>query len=330
MAKWTRLLVELPYWFILFPAWMSHVGLFLCHINSAKALSQFITQANEARQHSASRDAMDRTEYLPLLQSSLKFGVKTGLLSFGALVLEILVYLKLIHGISLAVVLFPMWMLVVGGIVHGLFCKSQHLLRVLCWILICASMVMACLKVDSHSPTVSWRMIVLPVVTVLCISSATLIYIVYGHQVGYYRLTESQLTAGNLYSLAALISIVLVLVLGEMIPLSRPVELTTKLFVVIMAPVVVVLVGMGGYVISRDEFGRLLLYGGQSSIHPKVLKWTDAGWTSVQGQGITNIPMFGQVRYAKQIMPFSTDQLVPTMEIRCLPACLPACLRFTD
>ena len=139
-------------------------------------------------------------------------------------------------------------------------------------------------------------MIVSPIVTVLSISSATLIYIVYGHQLGYYRLTESQLTAGNLYSLAALISIVLVVVIGEVMPLSRPIEITTRVFLVSMAPLVVTLVGMGAWVVSRDEFGRLLLYGGQAAVHPRKLRWETKGWTSIQGRGVTNIPMFGEVR----------------------------------
>ena len=112
------------------------------------------------------------------------------------------------------------------------------------------------------------------------------------------RLTESQLTAGNLCLLAALISIVLVVVIGEVIPLSRPVEIETRVFVVLMAPLVVTLVGMGAWVVSRDEFGRLLLYGGQAAVHPRKLQWeTNNGWTSVQGRGITSIPMFGEVRY---------------------------------
>jgi hypothetical protein len=153
------------------------------------------------------------------------------------------------------------------------------------------------MKVDHGYDNIRWRVVVSPIVTVLSISSATLIYIVYGHQVGYYRLTESQLTAGNLYSLAALISIVLVVVIGEVIPLSRPVEIETRVFVVLMAPLVVTLVGMGAWVVSRDEFGRLLLYGGQAAVHPRKLRWETNGWTSVQGRGVTSIPMFGEVRY---------------------------------
>jgi hypothetical protein len=157
-------------------------------------------------------------------------------------------------------------------------------------------MLLACLKVDYGMDWVLWRMVISPIVAVLSISSATLIYIVYGHQIGYYRLTEAQLTAGNLYALAALISIVLVVVVGEIMPLSRPVEIETRVFVLLMAPLVVALVGMGAWVVSRDEFGRLLLYGGQSAVHPKKLRWDKNGWTSVQGRGVTVIPMFGEVR----------------------------------
>ena len=298
MARWTGLLLNLPFWFILLPSWLSHVGLFWCHILSAKALSSFIAEANDSRQRSDSRDHLDRTEYLPLLQRSLKFGLKTGLISFGVFIFEILVYFRLARGrLSLSSVFFPFWIMVFGGIVDGIICKTQHFVRLICWILIFAAMLLSCLKIDHGIDSIRWRMIVSPIVTVLCISSAALIYIVYGHQIGYYRLTESQLTAGNLYSLAALISIVLVIVIGEVIPMNRPVEIETRVFVVLMAPLVVTLVGMGAWVVSRDEFGRLLLYGGQAAVHPRKLRWETKGWTSVQGRGVTNIPMFGEVRY---------------------------------
>lgn len=264
---------------------------------SAKALSTFIAEANDSRQRPDSRDHLDRTEYLPLLQRSLKFGLKTGLISFGVFIFEILIYVRLARGkLSLSVVFIPIWIMVVGGILDGIICKTQHPMRVVCWMLTFAAMILACLKVDYDSDTIRWRMVVSPIVTVLSIASATLIYIVYGHQIGYYRLTESQLTAGNLYSLAALISIVLVVVIGEVIPLARPVEIETRVFVVLMAPLVVVLVGMGAWVVSRDEFGRLLLYGGQAAVHPRRLRWETNGWTSVQGKGVTNIPLFGEVR----------------------------------
>jgi hypothetical protein len=58
----------------------------------------------------------------------------------------------------------------------------------------------------------------------------------------------------------------------------------------------VVLVGMGAWVVSRNEFGRLLLYGGQAQVHPRRLRFDANGWTSVQGSGVKNIPMFGEVR----------------------------------
>jgi hypothetical protein len=299
MARWTQLLLSLPYWFILFPSWMSHVGLFWCHLMSAKALSTFIADANDSRQRPDSRDHLDRTEYLPLLQRSLKFGLKTGVLSFSIFVLELLIYIRLAgrRNMSLSVVLLPLWIMVGGGIADGVVCKTQHFVRVVCWILLMTAMILVCLKVDYSFDTITWRIIISPIVSVLSISSATLIYIVHGHQIGYYRLTESQLTAGNLYSLAALMSIVLVIVIGEVIPLNRPVEVETRLFVVVLAPLVVTLVGMGAWVVSRDEFSRLLLYGGQAAVHPRKLRWESNGWTSVQGRGVVTIPMFGEVRY---------------------------------
>ena len=298
MARWTRLLPGIPFWFILFPCWASHIGLVWLHLLSARALSTFIAEANDGRQRPDSRDHLNRTEYLPLLQRSLKFGLKTGLLSFCMFVFEILIYIRLARGsISLSAALFPLWLLVTGGILDGFICKTQQLLRVLCWLLTFAAMVLLVIKVDHGVDSIRWRVVFSPVIAVLAISSGSLVYIIYGHQIGYYRLTESQLTAGNLYSLAALICIVLFVMIGEVIPLTRPVEIETRLFVVILAPLVVCLVGMGAWVVSRDEFGRLLLFGGQSAVHPMKLRWEAKGWTSVQGKGVTVIPMFGEVSF---------------------------------
>lgn len=297
MAKWTELIHDLPYWFILLPSWGTHVGLLVCHVKSAQALSRFISEANENRQRPDSTDHLDRTEYLPLLQRSLKFGLKTGLLSFCTFIFEVLMYVRVARGnLPLGIAFIPIWLIVVGGILDGVLCKSQHFLRTVCWILMFAAMILAVLRVDYDIEAIRWRFVVSPIVAVLSISSATLIYIVYGHQVGYYRLTESQLTAGILYSMAALICIVLVILIGELMPLSRPVEIETRFFVVVMAPLVVCLVGMGAWAVSRDEFGRLLLYGGQTAVHPMKLRWEANGWNLVQGKGVSIIPMFGEVR----------------------------------
>jgi hypothetical protein len=233
-----------------------------------------------------------------LLQRALKFGLKTGLLSFCIFIFEILMYLRIARGsISLAVAFVPLWLLVCVGIVDGLICKSQHTLRVICWFLTLVAMLLMVLKIDLGLAVLRWRMVISPILAVLCITASTLIYIVYGHQIGYYRLTESQLTAGNLYSLAALISIVLVVIIAEAMPLNRPIEIETRLLVVMLAPLTVALAGMGAWVVSKDEFGRLLLYGGQSAVHPKSLRWEPSGWTTVQGKGVTVLPMFGEVSF---------------------------------
>lgn len=327
MAKWSRLLPMIPFWFIVLPCWSSHVGLLWLHILSARALSAFIAEANDSRQRPDSRDHLNRTEYLPLLQRSLKFGLKTGLLSFCMFLFEILIYVRVARGsISLTVAFIPLWLLVLGGILDGLICKSQHFLRVLCWILTFLAMILTVLKVDYGFDGIRWRVVGSPIITVLSISSASLIYIVYGHQIGYYRLTEAQLTAGNLYSLAALICIVLIIMIGEVIPLSRPVEVETRLFVVILAPLVVCLVGMGAWVISRDEFGRLLLYGGQSAVHPMKLRWEAKGWTSVQGRGVTIIPMFGEVSFQplEKRTPAQASMELLTCCARCTGRCYPS------
>mmetsp|Transcript_26679 Transcript_26679/g.57204 ORF Transcript_26679/g.57204 Transcript_26679/m.57204 type:complete len:594 (-) Transcript_26679:649-2430(-) len=298
MARWINLLSILPYWFILLPSWLSHLGLFWCHVSSAKALSTFIAEANESRQRPDSSDHLDRTEYLPLLQRSLKFGLKTGLISFGIFIFEVLFYLRLAHGkLSMTSCFLPIWIMVFGGIIDGIICRTQNILRVISWVLIFLAMVLICLKLDYQHDEIQWRAIISPIVVVLSLASASLIYIVYGHQVGYYQLTESQLTAGNLYSLAALLSIVLVVVIGEIVPLNTHVDVATAIFIVSMAPIVVVLVGMGAWVVSRNEFGRLLLYGGQAQVHPRRLRFNGNGWTSVQGSGVKNIPMFGEVSF---------------------------------
>ena len=298
MARWTNLMPGIPLWLILLPCWSSHIGLLWLHILSARALAKFIANANETRNQPDSRDHINRTEYLPLLQRALRYGLKTAVLSFFIFLFEVLMFVRLSSGaISVTTALVPLWLLVTGAILDGLICKTQPFIRLLCWMLACATMVLLVLKVDYGYDELRWRTIISPVVAILSIASATLIYIVYGHQVGYYRLTEAQLTAGNLYSLAALICIILVVMIGEFMPLSRPVELESRFLIVVLAPLVISLVGMGAWVVSRDEFGRLLLYGGQSSIHPKRLRWEQKGWNSVQGKGVSVIPMFGEVNF---------------------------------
>jgi len=297
MARWSKLLPELPFWFILIPSWFSHVGLLWCHVRSAQALSRFISQANDNRQRSDSTDHIDRTEYLPLLQRSLKFGLKTGLLSFCTFMFEVLIYVRISKGnVSLGACFVPLWFIVVGGMLDGIICKTQSVFRLLSWVLVFSAMTMAVMKVD-FGIDLAWKIIIAPFVIVLSLASLALIYIVYGHQVGYYRLTESQLTAGILYSMSALITIVLVAVIAEVMPITRAIEIETRIFVVTMAPLVICLTGMGAYAVSRDEFGRLLLYGGQAAVHPMKLRWESEGWTSVLTKGVTVIPMFGEVSF---------------------------------
>lgn len=335
MTRWTRLMPALPFWFILLPSWLAHIGLLWLHALSVQALSRFIAEANESRQRPDSRDHLNRTEYLPLLQKSLKFGLKTGVLSFATFVFEILIYMRLAHNtLPLAVVFTPLWLLVLGGIVDGLICKTQHGLRVLCWMLSFVAMILVVLKIDYGFNSVRWRVVISPVVLVLSIASGSLIYIVYGHQVGYYRLTESQLTAGNLYSLAALICIVLVIMIGEVIPLSRPVEVETRLIVVILAPLVICLVGMGAWVVSRDEFGRLLLHGGQSAVHPRRLRWEAKGWASVQGKGVTIMPMFGEVSFQplerKSMQDPVSQNSAPAHVLEMCTCCVGGCYPYEE
>lgn len=297
MARWTMLLAKIPFWFILLPAWLAHGGLIYSHICSAKALSTFIAEANENRQRQDSTDHLDRTEYLPLLQRSLKFGVKTGVLSVFFFIFEVMLYFRFIHGtLTLSATFTTIWMIVIYHILEGFVCKTQHAIRVLCWLLLFTSMLLAVIKVDYLFESLRWRIILSPLVALLSIASASLIYIVYGHQIGYFRLSEAQLTAGILYSMATLICIVLVIVVGEM-PLERPQVMETRLFVVLLAPMVIALVGVGAWAVTKDEFERLLLYGGQPAVFPMKLRLEPQGWTSVDSKGILTIPMFGEVSY---------------------------------
>jgi len=195
------------------------------------------------------------------------------------------------------VVFIPIWIIVLAGIIDGMICKTQHFLRVLCWALLLSSMIMAVLRVDCHVYQISWRLIILPLVLILFIAGGTLVYMVYGHQIGYFRLTESQLTAGILYAMSVLICIVLLVVMGEIITMAKPVEFETRLFIVTLAPLVMSLMGVGAWAVSKDEFRRLQRHGGQSAVHPMKLKFEPEGWTAVEGRGVANIPMFGEVRY---------------------------------
>ena len=98
----------------------------------------------------------------------------------------------------------------------------------------------------------------------LIISLVTLIYIVYGHQVGYYCLMESQLTADILYSMAAPICIMLVILIGGLMPLSHPVEIERWFFIVIMAPwVFALLVWEPGQWVVGTSLGGCFCTGGK-------------------------------------------------------------------
>jgi len=299
MSRWMYILNEIPYWCIFLPSWLAHFGMFLCQIESGRALSIFISDANENRQRPDTTDHLDRTEYLPMLQRSLKFGLKAGCISFCGFLFEILLYVKVAGGnLTLGAVLAPVWIVVLVGILDGIICKTQHWIRVVCWSLLFSSMAMAVTRVDYGNHSIQWNMIHVPIILVLLICASSLLYIIYGHQIGYFRLTESQLTAGILYTMSVLIAIVLLIVMGEVLPLrGQPIELETRLFLVTLAPLIMSLVGVGAWAVSKDEFRRLLQYGGQAAVHPKKLKFDeDKGWDAVESKGVTIIPMFGEVR----------------------------------
>lgn len=267
------------------------------HIMSARALSQFISEANENRQRPDSTDHLDRVEYLPLLQRSLKFGLKTGFLCFVIFIFEILLYIRLdSRSISLAVTYIPLWVLTIGSIANGIVCKSQHFVYVLIWVLIVVAMVLSVLKIDYGMYQIDVSYIIITIQSMLGIIAATLVYVINGHQIGYFKLTDSQLTAGVFYASASFFAILLVAIMADTLSLPELIQLDFQLITVILAPLVVAMAGVGAYLVTRGEFDRLLKFGGQSAVIPMKLRLEADGWTSVESKGITAIPMFGDVR----------------------------------
>ena len=268
------------------------------HILSARALSQFISEANENRQRPNSTDHLDRVEYLPLLQRSLKFGLRTGFLCFVVFVFEILLYIRLTNpnSIQLVVMYIPLWILTLGSIANGIVCKSQHFVYVLIWVLIVVAMVLSVLMIDCNMYQIDVSYIIIAIQSMLGLIAATLVYIINGHQIGYFKLTESQLTAGVFYASSSFLAILLVAIMAGTLPLPELIQLDYQLITVILAPLVVALAGIGAYRVTRGEFDRLLKFGGQSAVIPMRLRLEADGWTSVESKGITSIPMFGDVR----------------------------------
>lgn len=297
-ARFTGKLYDLPYWAIFLPAWLSHLGIFIMHISSAMALSKFINEANANRQRPDSTDHLDRVEYLSLLQRSIKFGVKTGVLCFIVLIFEILLCIRLYNSsaISMGQVYIPLWILTVTHIANGIVCKSQHLLQSLFWVLLFTAMLLSVLIVDYSMESISWGVIIALIIALLLIVTGVLIHVVYGHQIGYFLLTDSQLTAGVFYSISSMLAILVVAIIGGAIKLPEIIQLDLFLITIFLAPFVVALAGLGAYLVTRDEYDRLLRYGGQSLNTPMRLRLEENGWNSVVDNGVASIPMFGDVK----------------------------------
>jgi len=297
MAKWTGLLINVSYWLVLSPCWLSHAILVASHIYAVKALSTFISEANTNRLSSDSTDHIDRTEYLPLLQRSLKFGIKTGAISIAMFIFELLLYIRLSYGtMSLAAVLTPIWIIAIGGILDGMICKTQHGIRVFSWTLLFGFMTLLVLKVDHGASALTWRMVFAPLLVLMSIVMAALMYIMHGHHIGYYRLTDSQYTAGVLYAGASLSFIILTLMF-LISDLDRPSTFQMMVIMEALAPLGVALLSLGAYAVSRDEYERLLQYGGQASVHPMKLSLEKFGWNVVESKGVASMPMFGEVKF---------------------------------
>lgn len=269
------------------------------HIKSAMALSTFIHEANENRQRPDSTDHLDRVEYLSLLQRTIKFGVKTGVLCFIVFIFEVLLYIRLCNStaITLAQVFIPLWIVTVIYIANGIVCKSQHLLQSLVWVLLFSVMLLTVIRVDYQlTEVVPASFVIALIIAILVIVTGVLIYVVYGHQIGYFLLTESQLTAGVLYSISSMFAILVVAIMGGALHLPEIIQLDLLMITIFLAPFVFALAGLGAYFVTRDEFERLLRDGGQSSNTPMKLRLEANGWNSVVSNGVALIPMFGDVR----------------------------------
>eukprot|EP00956_Cyclotella_meneghiniana_P014628 scaffold22033_cov39-Cyclotella_meneghiniana.AAC.1 len=285
---------------------------------SARALSQFISEANENRQRPDSTDHLDRVEYLPLLQRSLKFGIKTGFLCFVIFIFEILLYVRLIspESISLAVTYIPLWVLSLGSIANGIVCKTQHFVYSLIWVLVVVAMVLSVLLIDYEMYQIDVSYIIITIQSMLGIIAASLVYIINGHQIGYFKLTDSQLTAGVFYASASFLAILQVAIMADTLSLPELIQLDFQLIQVILAPLVVAMAGFGAYLVTRGEFERLLRFGGQSAVIAMKLRLEADGWTSVESKGITSIPMFGDVRFE----PLDHDA-TERLYLECGPCC---------
>jgi hypothetical protein len=144
------------------------------------------------------------------------------------------------------------------------------------------------------------------------IGTVALFYIMHGHNIGYFRLTNAQYKAGILYSVASFSAIFLTLIF-LMEGLARPPsssEITMAM--IALAPLSIIMLTLGAFSVSRDEFDRLLQYGGQLAVHPMKLSLERSGWVAVDSKGVTWIPMFGEVKY---------EPLDPQHKTRLLECC---------
>ena len=296
-AYFLNLLPHFRYWFIFLPCWMAHGGIFICHVLSFRALSIFISDANENRQREDTTDPFDRTEYLPILQRSLKFSLKMGMISGSMLVFEILIYIRIAReSISLSRMLTPVWVIATMGILNGIVCKTQHIVSLFSWILLFVFMMLLILRVDYGFTLIGANAIVTPLMVLLSLVTCIWLYILYGHKVGYFRLTRWQLKAGILYSLGTVISLVSIMLLVNWWS-NYPFDAGMRLFMCILTPLIVALVGFGAWSVNRDEFERLLRFGGQAAVHPMKLRFERNGWTAVEGIGVVSVPMLGDIEY---------------------------------
>jgi len=92
-----------------------------------------------------------------------------------------------------------------------------------------------------------------------------------------------------------------------------------RLFITFLVPLVIGLGGLGAWAVCRDEFNRLLLYGGQAAVIPLKLSLEPKGWTSVEGKGVIIIPLFGEVSFE----PLDSDKS-QSIELCPCCACYPA------
>jgi hypothetical protein len=220
-----------------------------------------------------------------------------GMISGSMLMFEILIYFRIAkESMSLSRMLTPLWIITTLAILNGIVCKTQHILSLFSWILLFIFMMLVVLRVDYGFTTIEANVIVAPVILLLTVVTFIWLYILYGHKIGYFRLTQWQVKASLLYSLGTVTSLASIMLLVNWWS-YYPFGTGMRFLMCVLTPLTVALVGFAAWSVNRDEFERLLRFGGQVAVHPMKLRFEKNGWTAVDGIGVVTVPMLGLIEY---------------------------------